>query len=78
MNSSQVPPFNLDIVAITEISQKSSENFIKNISMEYDIYSTGSILVEVELQFMSIKILICLREMTLTLLMMNMSLSGLR
>ena len=38
MNSSQVPPL------ITETSQKSSGNFIKNISMEaYDIYSTGSL-----------------------------------
>ena len=35
--------FNMDIVAITETSQKSNENFIKNVSMEvYDIYSTGS------------------------------------
>ena len=30
-------------VAITETSQKTNENFIKNVSIEaYDIYSTGS------------------------------------
>ena len=35
--------FNMDIVAITETSQKTNENFIKNVSIEaYDIYSTGS------------------------------------
>ena len=34
---------NMDIVAITEISQKSNESFIKNVIIEaYDIYSTGS------------------------------------
>ena len=34
---------NMDIVAITETSQKSNENFIKNVTIEaYDIYSTGS------------------------------------
>ena len=33
----------MDIVAITETSQKSNENFIKNVTIEaYDIYSTGS------------------------------------
>ena len=46
----------------------------------YDIYSTGSISARggTELQFMSINILIRLREMTLTLLMMNTSPCGLR
>ena len=35
--------FNMDIVAINETSQKTNENFIKNVSIEaYDIYSTGS------------------------------------
>ena len=33
----------MDIVAITETSQKTNENFIKNVSIEAsDIYSTGS------------------------------------
>ena len=32
----------MDIVAITEISQKSNENFIKNVTIEAYIYSTGS------------------------------------
>ena len=56
--------FNMDIVAITEISQKTNENFIKNVSMEAYIYSTGSYSARGGTGIYEIKFLIDLREMT--------------